>query len=42
MFIIVGSLIYIAGLAIVSISGVNPGVFINKSLIKALLETSYV
>ena len=42
MFIVIGSSIYIAGLAIVSISGVNPGVFANKLLIKALLETSYV
>jgi hypothetical protein len=44
MFIIVGLSVYIVGLAIISTSGVNPGVFINKLSIKALglLETSYV
>jgi hypothetical protein len=42
MFIVVGLLIYVAGLAVVSILGVNPSIFINKLLIKALLETSYI
>jgi hypothetical protein len=44
MFIVVGSSVYVVGSAIVSTSGVNPGVFANKSSIKALglLETSYV
>jgi hypothetical protein len=42
MFIIVGLLVYIVGLAVVSTLGVNSGVFINKLLIKALLETSYI
>jgi hypothetical protein len=42
MFIIVGSLVCIIGSAVVSTSGVNPGVFINESSIKALLKTSYV
>jgi hypothetical protein len=44
MFMVVGLSIYVISLAIVSTSGVNPSVFINKSLIKALglLETSYV
>jgi hypothetical protein len=42
IFIVVGLLVYIVGSAIVSTLGVNPGVFANKSLIKALLETSYV
>jgi hypothetical protein len=42
MFILVGLLIYIVGLAIISISGVNPNIFTNKLLIKALLETSYI
>jgi hypothetical protein len=42
MFIIIGSSIYIISLAIVSISGVNPSVFANKLLIKALLKTSYI
>jgi hypothetical protein len=37
-------LVYVIGLVIVSTLGVNPSVFINKLLIKALglLETSYV
>jgi hypothetical protein len=42
MFIMVGLLVYVASLAIVSILGVNPSVFINKLLIKALLKTSYI
>jgi hypothetical protein len=44
MFIVVSSLICVIGSAIVSTLGVNPGVFINKLLIKALglLETSCV
>jgi hypothetical protein len=42
MFIVIGLLIYIVSSAVVSISGVNPSVFINKSLIKALLKTSYI
>jgi hypothetical protein len=41
---VVDSSIYIVGSAIVSTLGVNPGVFIYKSLIKALglLKTSYI
>jgi hypothetical protein len=42
MFIVVGLLIYVVDLAIVSTSGINPGVFINKLSIKALLKTSCV
>jgi hypothetical protein len=42
MFIIVGLLVYVVSLAIVSTLEVNPSVFINKLLIKALLETSCV
>ena len=42
MFIIVGLLVYIVGLAVVSTLGVNSGVFINKLLIKALLKISYI
>jgi hypothetical protein len=44
MFIVVSLLVCVIGLAVVSTSGVNPGVFANKLLIKALglLETSYV
>jgi hypothetical protein len=42
MFIVIGSLVYVAGSAIISISGVNPSIFTNKLSIKALLETSYV
>jgi hypothetical protein len=44
MFIVVGLLIYVVGLAIVSTLGVNPGVFINELSIKAsgLLKTSYI
>jgi hypothetical protein len=44
MFIVVGSLVYVVGSAVVSTLRVNPGVFANKSLIKALglLETSYI
>jgi hypothetical protein len=44
MFIIVGLLVYIISLAIISTSRINPSVFINKLLIKALglLKTSYV
>jgi hypothetical protein len=44
MFIVVGSSVYIVGLAIVSTLGVNSSVFINKLLIKALglLKTSYI
>jgi hypothetical protein len=42
MFIIIGLLIYVVGLAVVSTLGVNPSVFANKLLIKALLETNYI
>jgi hypothetical protein len=44
MSIVVGLLIYVVGLVVVSTLGVNPSVFINKLLIKALglLETSYI
>jgi hypothetical protein len=43
MFMVVGSSVYVVGSAVVSTSGVNPGVFANESLIKASgLETSYV
>jgi hypothetical protein len=44
MFIVVGLSVYIVGSAVVSTLGVNPGVFVNELLIKALglLETSYV
>jgi hypothetical protein len=44
MFIVVGLLICVISLAIISTLEVNPSIFINKSLIKALglLETSYV
>ena len=44
MFIVIGSSIYIISSAIISTSGVNPGVFINELSIKAsgLLKTSYI
>jgi hypothetical protein len=42
MFIVVGSSVYVVGLAIVSTLKVNLDVFVNELLIKALLETSCV
>ena len=44
MFIVVSLLVCVVGSAVVSTLGVNPGVFANKSSIKAsgLLETSCV
>jgi hypothetical protein len=43
MFIVIGLLVYVISLAVVSTSGVNPGVFANELLIKASgLETSYI
>ena len=44
MFIVIGLLVYVVGLAVVSTLGVNLSVFVNKLLIKALglLETSCV
>jgi hypothetical protein len=43
MFVVVGLSVCVVGSAVVSTSGVNPGVFVNESSIKASgLETSCV